>query len=68
MRGTTAAGSSASAGFYLVCTLVAALNPTDLDALDESVPFTKKTLDNLLGRELSGEEYGHYFGLCASQP
>jgi hypothetical protein len=41
MRGTTAAGSSASAGFYLVCTLVAALNPTDLDALDESVPFTK---------------------------
>ena len=51
-----------------MCHLVAALNPTDLDALDESVPFTKKTLDNLLGRELSGEEYGHYFGLCASQP
>jgi hypothetical protein len=30
-----------SFGFYLVCHLVAALNPTDLDALDESVPFTK---------------------------
>ena len=27
--------------FYLACHLVAAINPTDLDALDESVPFTK---------------------------
>ncbi len=49
-----------------MCTLVAALNPTDLDALDESVPFTKKTLDNLLGRELSVEEYQRYWQLCAA--
>ena len=27
--------------FYLACHLAAAINPTDLDALDESVPFTK---------------------------
>ena len=50
-----------------MCTLVAALNPTDLDALDESVPFTKKTLDNLLGRELSVEEYQRYWQLCAAR-
>ena len=52
-----------TAGFYLVCHLVAALNPTDLDALDESVPFTKKTMEDLLGRELSPEEYARYFEL-----
>ncbi len=26
----------------------------------------QRTMDNLLGRELSGEEFAHYFGLCAS--
>ncbi len=36
-------------GFHLICTLVAAMNPDDLDAMDESVPFTKQTLDILLG-------------------
>jgi len=36
-------------GFHLICQLVAAMNPDDLDAMDESVPFTKATLDNLLG-------------------
>jgi hypothetical protein len=57
-----------SFGFYLVCHLVAAINPTDLDALDESVPFTKRTMDNLMGRTLSGEEYGQYFGLFMNNP
>ena len=51
-----------------VCHLVAALNPTDLDSLDESVPFTKRTLDNLLGRTLSPEEFGQYFGLFMNNP
>jgi hypothetical protein len=32
-------------GFHIICTLVAAMNPDDLDAMDESVPFTKNTLD-----------------------
>jgi hypothetical protein len=50
-------------GFYLVCALVAAMNPEDLDAMDESVPFTKATLDNLLGIENSEENYKHYFDL-----
>lgn len=48
-------------GFYLVCALVAASNPDDLDAMDESVPFTKATLDNLLGIQHAEESYRHYF-------
>lgn len=48
-------------GFYLVACLVAAMNPDDLDAMDESVPFTKATLDNLLGIQNSEENYKHYF-------
>jgi len=50
-----------SYGFYLVSCLVAAMNPDDLDAMDESVPLTKATLDNLLGIENSPENYKHYF-------
>ena len=48
-------------GFWLISCLVAAMNPDDLDAMDESVPFTKATLDNLLGIENSVENYRHYF-------
>ena len=50
-----------SKGFWLLCQLVAAINPYDLDALDESTPFTKMTMDNLMGRKLTVEEYGYYF-------
>mmetsp|Transcript_42327 Transcript_42327/g.102280 ORF Transcript_42327/g.102280 Transcript_42327/m.102280 type:complete len:487 (-) Transcript_42327:481-1941(-) len=50
-----------SKGFHLVGTLVAAMNPDDLDAMDESVPFTKATLDNLLGIQHTEEMYRHYF-------
>eukprot|EP00957_Ditylum_brightwellii_P036308 2749716-Ditylum_brightwellii.AAC.1 len=50
-----------SYGFHLVCTLVAAINPEDLDAMDESVPFTKVTLDNLLGIKHDEQSYLHYF-------
>ena len=48
-------------GFHLVCQLVAAMNPEDLDAMDESVPFTKATLDNLLGIQTNEESYRQYF-------
>jgi len=48
-------------GFHLICQLVAAMNPDDLDAMDESVPFTKFTLDNLLGVVNNPETYQHYF-------
>ena len=50
-----------SKGFHLICSLVAAMNPDDLDAMDESVPFTKATLDNLLGITHNEESYRHYF-------
>lgn len=48
-------------GFHLICQLVAAMNPSDLDAMDESIPFTKATLDNLLGVQHNEESYRHYF-------
>ena len=48
-------------GFHLVCTLVAAMNPDDLDAMDDSVPFTKNTFDNLLGIQHPEESYRYYF-------
>ena len=50
-----------SKGFHLICQLVAAMCPEDLDAMDESVPFTKYTLDNLLGVVSNDESYKHYF-------
>jgi len=50
-----------SKGFHLIGQLVAAMNPDDLDAMDESVPFTKSVLDNLLGVQHNEESYRHYF-------
>ncbi|HEX2548641.1 MAG TPA: hypothetical protein VHM20_02345 [Gammaproteobacteria bacterium] len=50
-----------SKGFWLLCQLVSAFNPNDLDALDESAPLCKMTMDNLLGYVLSKEEYEKYF-------
>jgi len=52
-----------SKGFHLIATLVGAMNPDDLDAMDESIPFTKATLDNLLGIQHNEESYRHYFNL-----
>jgi hypothetical protein len=48
-------------GMHLVAQLVAAFNPDDLDAMDESVPFAKMTLDNLQGYQCSPNEYQYYF-------
>jgi len=50
-----------SVGFHLICSLVAAMCPDDLDAMDESVPFAKTSLDNLLGIQHNEETYRHYF-------
>ena len=50
-----------SFGLHLVGQLVAAFCPHDLDAMDESVPFTKQTLDSLLGYQSSPQEYRYYF-------
>ena len=48
-------------GMHLVGQLVAAFNPKDLDALDESAPLAKVTLDNLMGYQAQPQEYKHYF-------
>ena len=37
------------------------MNPDDLDAMDESIPFTKFSLDNLLGVVSNDKTYKHYF-------
>lgn len=37
-------------GMWIISMLVGAINPYDLDAMDENLPFTKATLDDLLGR------------------
>ena len=50
-----------SFGLHLVGQLVAAFNPDDLDAMDESVPFSRQTLENLLGYKVNPEEYRYYF-------
>ena len=50
-----------SFGLHIVAQIVAAFNPHDLDAMDESVPFTKAVLDSLLGYQSSQEEYRYYF-------
>ena len=57
-----------SFGLHLVAQITAAFNPHDLDAMDESIPFTKTVLDNLLGYQSSMEEYRYYFdGLVEAQ-
>lgn len=48
-------------GFWLVSQLVAAICPDDLDAIDENIPFTKFSLDTVLGRRHTPEEYHYYF-------
>jgi len=50
-----------SKGFHIICQLVAAMSPDDLDAMDESIPFTKFTMDNLLGVVSNEASYKHYF-------
>lgn len=55
-------------GMYVIGELVGALCPDDLDAMDESIPFSKATFDNLLGVIHSEPEYRAYFdGFCVAQ-
>jgi hypothetical protein len=48
-------------GFYLIALVVGAMNPYDLDAMDESIPFTKYSLDSMLGVQYTPQEYFSYF-------
>jgi hypothetical protein len=50
-----------SKGLWIMCLLVGAINPHDLDAMDDSRPFTKFTLENILGRGLTPQEYSKYW-------
>lgn len=46
-----------SFGFYLIVMLCGAAFPETLDAMDEGPPLTRQTLQDLLGRRMSKEEY-----------
>jgi hypothetical protein len=46
---------------WLICSLVAALNPNDLDALDQHAPLCKAIIDTFLGRLATMTEYEGYF-------
>eukprot|EP01134_Creolimax_fragrantissima_P002467 CFRG2467T1 len=49
-------------GMYLVCSIVAAAFPDTLDALDESIPFPKYTLErDFVGFDLRDEDYKRYW-------
>jgi hypothetical protein len=48
-------------GLWILCSLVSAICPNDLDALDENLPFSKFTLDELLGRVHTEAEYRYYW-------
>ena len=48
-------------GLWVISQLVGAINPHDLDAMDENLPFTRFTLSKILGRNISNEEYQYYF-------
>lgn len=50
-----------SHGFYIMCCLAAALDKTRLDALDETKPFTRKTMNELRGVPYTVKEYLKYF-------
>ena len=46
---------------WLLCTLTAAMNPNDLDALDQHAPLSKPTLDNILGHVTTLQSYNSYW-------
>jgi len=48
-------------GFWLICNLASAINPSDLDMMDEEIPLTMFTLSNLLGRAITPQEFDHYW-------
>jgi hypothetical protein len=50
-----------SVGLYIISLLVACVCPDDLDALDDKKPFTRFTMNEILGRPLRNEEYQMYW-------
>jgi hypothetical protein len=47
-------------GFHLIGQLVGAMNPEDLDALDEAVPLTYESFNNIMGGYYS-QTFSYYF-------
>jgi len=47
-------------GMWILCHLVSAICPDDLDALDESNPLTPTALSRLFGRVVDEEDYRRY--------
>lgn len=50
-----------SKGLWIVSHLISSICPHDLDSIDEQVPFTKYTLDELMGRVHNRREYEYYY-------
>lgn len=50
-----------SYGLWLICQLVAALNPHDLDAMDDTRPLSRFSIETILGRQVFQEEYDLYW-------
>lgn len=48
-------------GSWLVGCLCGASFPETLDAMDEGVPFTRKTMQEICGRTMTPEEYGQVY-------
>ena len=54
-------------GMWIISMLVGAINPYDLDAMDENLPFTKATLDDLLGQmSTSTNSTATHMGICTA--
>jgi hypothetical protein len=50
-----------SFGMWLISQLVGALNPHDLDAMDDCRPLSCFSMETVFGRRLSPEEYQLYW-------
>lgn len=48
-------------GLWLLCMFVGSINPYDLDSLDDNRPMSKYSLDNIIGRTTTLEEYRKYW-------
>lgn len=48
-------------GLWYTCQLLAAINPDDLDLIDEGKLFSKLIFNELMGRVVSQQEYQYYF-------
>lgn len=57
-----------SKGIWLLCNLLSAICPFDLDALDEDFPLCKYGVENYLGRNITKEEYHAYLNTHPSNP